>query len=248
MMMPPWLMALLVAPFVGSFLGVVIERLPHGRPLVVARSQCAACRRPLRPAELVPFVSFLLQRGRCRSCGARIGWFAPSVEGAALAIAASAALGGEDGLLLWEGCALGWTLLALAWIDWRHFVLPDALTLPLLVAGLGAAVAEGRAMALDSALGAALGYGGLWLVGTLYRRLRGREGLGGGDAKLLAAGGAWLGAAALPWVVLGAAVGGLAIAGLTRRGGLAATLAVPFGPPLAAAIWLVWLWPGLLPG
>ena len=150
--------------------------------------------------------------------------------------------------MLWEGCALGWTLLALAWIDWRYFILPDVLTLPLLLAGLGVAAGEGRAAALDGALGAALGYGGLWLVGALYRRLRGRDGLGGGDAKLLAAGGAWLGAAALPWVLLGAAVGGLAIAALTRRGILAPTLAVPFGPPLAAAIWLVWLWPGLVPG
>ncbi len=100
----------------------------------------------------------------------------------------------------------------------------------------------------EAALGAALGYLAFRLVAMLYRRLRGREGLGAGDAKLLAAAGAWLGAQALPGVVLLAAVSALALALLAsaRGGRLSATLAVPFGPPLAVAIWLAWLFPGLV--
>lgn len=246
MSLPSWLAPLLFAPCIGSFLGVLIRRLPDGRPIAFVRSACEACGRTLPPCELVPLASFVLLRGRCRGCGARIGWFHPAIEAAATIVAASAALAGVQGWRLWAGCGLGWTLLVLAWIDWRDFLLPDALTLPLLLAGLGVAWHDGAAPA--AALGAALGYLGLWLVGLLYRTLRGRDGLGQGDAKLLAAGGAWLGAAALPWVVFWAALFGLALALLARRRQLALALALPFGPPLAAAIWLAWLWPGLLPG
>ena len=242
--MPAWLAPLLAAPFVGSFLGVLIRRLPSRQPVALARSVCSTCGHRLGPAELVPFASFLLQRGRCRACRQPIGWFHPGIEAAALAVAASALLAPDDGARLWPGCLLGWTLLALAWIDWEHFLLPDLLTLPLLLAGLGVAIARGDAT--EAALGAAFGYLGLRAVALLYRALRGRDGLGGGDAKLLAAAGAWLGAAALPGVVFWAAVFGLTLALLRRPGPLTATLAVPFGPALALAIWLAWLWPRLV--
>ena len=137
--------------------------------------------------------------------------------------------------------ALGWTLLALAWIDWRQLRLPDALTLPLLAAGLAAAGLEGAGALLSGVIGALAGYATLRLVAEGYLRLRGREGLGQGDAKLLAAGGAWLGWEALPWVVPLAAFLGLALAALQHARGATLTrqTAVPFGPPLALAIWLI---------
>jgi leader peptidase (prepilin peptidase)/N-methyltransferase len=138
-------------------------------------------------------------------------------------------------------CAFGWTLLALAWIDWRQLRLPDALTLPLLLAGLAAAALDGQAALLSGVIGALAGYAALRLVGESYFSLRGHEGLGQGDAKLLAAAGAWLGWEALPWVVLLAALLGLALAVARRAGGGALTreTALPFGPPLALAIWIV---------
>jgi leader peptidase (prepilin peptidase) / N-methyltransferase len=138
-------------------------------------------------------------------------------------------------------CVFGWSLLSLAWIDWRQLRLPDALTLPLLGAGLAAAALDGQDALLSGVIGALAGYAALRLVGEGYLGLRGREGLGQGDAKLLAAGGAWLGWEALPWVVLLAALLGLACAIVQRARGAALTreTALPFGPPLALAIWVV---------
>ncbi|MBN9509894.1 MAG: prepilin peptidase [Alphaproteobacteria bacterium] len=249
--MPDWLVPLLVAPFVGSFLGVLIRRLPTGGAVVNARSTCERCGRVLRPVELVPLASFLVQRGRCRGCGGRIAPFHPVVELAALAVSGAAAMAGTDGPRFWAGCALGWTLLVLAWIDWQHMILPDVLTLPLMLAGVALALLWPEAAlpsAPEAVLGVVLGYLAFRLVALLYRRLRGREGLGAGDAKLLAAAGAWLGAQALPGVVLLAALSALALALLAGARGarLSATLAIPFGPPLAVAIWLAWLFPGLV--
>jgi leader peptidase (prepilin peptidase)/N-methyltransferase len=154
-----------------------------------------------------------------------------------------------SGWLLWASLALGWTLLALAAIDLRHYLLPDPLTLPLIPAGLGLAWLIEPAKLPDHAIGAAAGLVGFALIAWLYRRLRRREGLGLGDAKLLAAGGAWLGWQALPSVVALAAVFALALAlaGALPGGKLAATTRIAFGPHLALAIWLVWLYGPLVP-
>jgi leader peptidase (prepilin peptidase)/N-methyltransferase len=172
--------------------------------------------------------------------GTPAGRMLPMAAAAAL-VALWAAMVDADWLRLLLDCALGWGLLALAWIDWRQLRLPDALTLPLLAAGLAAAGLEGADALLADVIGALAGYAALRLVGEGYLRLRGREGLGQGDAKLLAAGGAWLGWEALPWVVLLAALLGLALAALQRVRGVALTRekAVPFGPPLALAIWII---------
>jgi leader peptidase (prepilin peptidase)/N-methyltransferase len=157
-----------------------------------------------------------------------------------VALAALAADGGEK---TWLDCFLGWWLLALGWIDIRRWLLPDALTLPLVIAGLAAAAAFDPEQLTARALGAALGYLSLRLIALLYRALRGRDGLGHGDAKLLAASGAWVGAMALPQVVLGAAVSALFAAACLRLAGvrLGAGSALPFGPFLALATWLIWL-------
>jgi len=238
---------LAAAPFIGSFLGVVIRRLPERRALVWARSSCESCGAVLRPGELVPLVSWMVSRGRCRHCGAAFGWSYPAIELAALALAAIALLV-DDTETAWLDALLGWWLLALAWIDLRRWILPDALTLPLILAGLLAAVIFDPDALADRAFGAALGYLALRLLAWAYARLRGREGLGQGDAKLLAAAGAWLGAMALPQVILLAALSALlAAAGLRLYGTpLRAQSALPFGPFLALAIWALWLF-GPLP-
>ncbi|HZT20191.1 MAG TPA: prepilin peptidase [Dongiaceae bacterium] len=233
---------LLLAPFIGSFLGVLIRRWPKGEPVVHGRSRCEWCGTALRPAELLPLVSWALARGRCRHCGHRLGWFYPGVELAALAVAA-VAIAVDGPVWAWLDCLLGWPLLALGWIDLRCWLLPDLLTLPLLALGLAAAALLDPEELGDRAAAAALGYAALRAVAWTYRRLRGREGLGEGDAKLLAAAGAWLGMAALPQVVLAAAATALvAAAGLRLAGArLHAHTALPFGPFLALAAWTVWL-------
>ncbi len=231
---------LLLAPFVGSFLGVLIRRLPLGEPVVLSRSRCGTCGHALGPAELVPLLSYVALRGRCRACGAPIGAFHPAVELAAAAIALWAALAAPDPASLWADCVLGWTLLALAWIDWGHLRLPDALTLPLVPAGLFATLWLDPDNATDHALAAALGYAGLRTVEVVYRRLRGWDGLGQGDAKLAAAAGAWVGLDRLGPVVVLAALAGLA-GGLLRAARREDTLGapIPFGPWLALATWVV---------
>ena len=115
------------------------------------------------------------------------------MEFACLAIAAWAVLIAPDTQSVWLDCLLGWTLLALAWIDWKHMVLPDVLTLPLILAGFGATLLDAPEAISEHAAAAVAGYGAFRAIEIGYRRLRGREGLGQGDAKLLAAAGAWLG-------------------------------------------------------
>jgi leader peptidase (prepilin peptidase)/N-methyltransferase len=237
----------LIAPFIGSFLGLLIRRLPEGSPIARGRSRCDACGATLRVRDLVPILSWLMVRARCRYCGQPLGWFYPGVELAALAIALAAVL--IDGVLVdggqgaWLDCLLGWWLLALGWIDLRTWLLPDALTLPLIIAGLAASFMFDPDQLVNHALGAPLGYASLMTIAALYRALRGREGLGGGDAKLLAASGAWLGAAGLPQVILLAALSALAAAGFLRLAGMRLRMhsALPFGPFLALATWVLWL-------
>lgn len=229
------LLLVAAAPAVGSFLGTLVRRLPEDRPVLFGRSACEACGATLRARDLVPVLSWLAQRGRCRHCGARVSAFYPAVELAALAVAIWATTETSGAALLFS-CLLSWGLLALALLDARHFWLPDALTLPLLAIGLAAAAWLDPAGWRWHAAGAAVGYGAFAAIAWAYRAVRGREGLGGGDAKLLAVAGAWLGLAALPLVVLGAALGGLVLAATTR------SRRVAFGVPLAAAIWCGWLY------
>jgi leader peptidase (prepilin peptidase)/N-methyltransferase len=219
-----------------------------GARVVFARSACAACGGVLGGRDLAPVLSWLASRGRCRHCAASLSGFYPAVEVAALGVAlCSAAV--LSGWLVWASCALGWALLALAWIDWRHFLLPDLLTLPLIPAGLAVAGAADPARLPDHLIGAAGGFIVFAAIGRLYRRLRGRIGLGLGDAKLLAAAGAWVSWQGLPGVVLIAALAALAVAllGTLRGHPPSATTRVPFGSYLALGIWLTWLFGPLSP-
>lgn len=236
---------LLLAPLVGSLLGVLAMRLPAGRPVVLARSECDHCHARLRPWELVPVVSYLACRGQCRRCGAPIGLAHLLVELAAPAIALVAILAcrDPDPAWLWSACALGWCALVLGWIDWTHRRLPDVLTLPLLLAGLLSTWLRDPAALGPHALACVVGYLAFRLIALAYRRLRGRDGLGAGDAKLLAAGGAWLGLAPLPWMVLAASIAtlGVALGVALATGRVRGGDAVPFGPGLAAALWVLFL-------
>jgi leader peptidase (prepilin peptidase)/N-methyltransferase len=160
---------------------------------------------------------------------------------ALLALAVPATLYMTVGLSV-AGCLLGWALLALAAIDIAHFILPDALTLPLIAAGLTLTIPD-LAQLQSHALGAAIGFLAFAGINLAYRALRGRDGLGLGDAKLLAAAGAWLGWPALPPVVLLAALTALVWIGLAALRGKKAELTtrVPFGPFLALGFWISWL-------
>jgi leader peptidase (prepilin peptidase)/N-methyltransferase len=241
-----WLAPVLAAPFIGSFLGVLVERLPAGAGVLGVlwgRSCCPACRHRLAPRDLVPVFSWLLSRGRCRHCAAPLSAFYPGIEIGALAVAlwAAAVL---PGWLAFAGCGLGWALLALAAADQRHMVLFDELTLPLIPAGLVVAYFVGVPSLWDHVYGALGGFAAFAAIALLYRRLRGREGLGLGDAKLLAAAGAWVSWVGLPSVVLLAAASALVMvlvrAALRRR--LAVGEPIAFGPHLCLATWLVWLY------
>jgi leader peptidase (prepilin peptidase)/N-methyltransferase len=240
---PDALLLIFAAPCVGSFLGVVIERLPAERPILWGRSACDHCGARLGARDLVPLASWALARGRCRHCGGRLSLFYPAIELAALAVALWS-LAVLPGWLAWAGSALGWTLLALAVIDARHMILPNELSLPLIPAGLAVAWALDPGKLTDHALGALAGFLLILALAALYRWLRKREGIGLGDAKLLAAAGAWVSWQGLASVLLLGAASGLAgalVIGFAGDG-LKATRAFPFGPYLATGFWLVWLY------
>jgi len=234
-----------IALVAGSWLGVLIRRLPDGRPVALARSACESCGGTLRARDLIPVVSYLRLRGRCRDCQAPIGRFHLDVELVAVAVAFWAALeAGDDMVRLGASCVLGWTLLAAGWIDAQRMVLPDVLTIPLLLLGLAGTWWLNPPAIADRAAAAILGYVLFRSIAFGYRSLRGRDGLGQGDAKLLAAGGAWVGLAALPSVVLTSALLGILSALVLRALGYRLTRAtqIPLGPSLALAVWLVWLY------
>jgi leader peptidase (prepilin peptidase)/N-methyltransferase len=238
------LLPIIVGPVIGSFMLAGSLRYPELNGFAFGRSACPACGQPIAARDLVPILSWVVLRGRCRDCTAPIAWHYPAAElaGAAVAVWAATTF---SGWLLWASCGLGWTLLALMLIDLRCYRLPDALTLPLVLAGLAVTAWEWPAALADHAAGTVLGYGAVAGIAWVYRRLRGRDGIGLGDAKLLAAAGAWLSWQSLPWVVLIAAMLALTVAvvgAAVRRMPLAAATRVPFGPYLGMAIWLIWLY------
>ena len=138
---------------------------------------------------------------------------------------------------------LGWQLLLIAVVDGEHFWLPDQLTLPLMATGVIAAAVLDRLTVFDSLAGAAAGFGVLWLLALAYRRVRGREGLGGGDPFLLGAGGAWTGWVGVPGILLWAALAGLSLvaARVLAGGRVSGSDRLPFGVALALGVWLTWL-------
>jgi leader peptidase (prepilin peptidase)/N-methyltransferase len=240
----PWLLPAIAAPFIGSFVGVLVTRLPAGRPVVWSRSACPDCGHRLGPLDLVPIASWLWSRGRCRHCAGPVSRLYPAIELAALGLAIWAATAAGSPLLLWASCGLAWVLLALAATDMREGLLPDALTLPLIPAGLATTYLADPGEVPAHVIGVLAGFLVFAAVRLAYRRLRGREGLGRGDAKLLAAAGAWVSWTGLPSVVVIAAVVGLAstLIPYSRGQKLALDSRLAFGPGLCVGFWLVWLY------
>ena len=226
---------------IGSFIAALTWRWPQGRSIAAGRSTCDACGQVLGAFDLVPVLSHVWLRGRCRHCGVVIARRHLLIELAAAGIGA-VALALHPGAVGVGGAVFGWGLLALAVLDVEHYWLPDRITLPLLALGLAAGVWLAPAL-VDRAIGAAIGYASLTLVGGGYRRVTGRIGMGGGDPKLFAAIGAWLGWFPLAFVVLLAALLGLALALADRlRGGAVGRHSrLAFGALLAVAAWPFWL-------
>jgi len=237
------LAALVTAPVFGSFLGVLVKRLPAGESFISSRSRCPSCHKQLSIRDLIPIVSWVAVKGRCRHCEGKISVFYPAIESLALAIAIWTTIVVPD-WLIWPTCALGWTLLALSFIDSQDFILPDQLTLPLIVLGLGTAYFLAPERFGLHITGVGVGFALFKTVGIIYRRIRQREGLGGGDAKLIAASGAWVSLSGLPSVILVASLVALAWTVLTKRSSIPPPplTAIPFGPFIALATWLVWLY------
>ncbi|MFQ5534665.1 MAG: prepilin peptidase [Sphingomonadales bacterium] len=234
---------LLIAPFVGSFLGVVVARLPKGESIVAPRSHCPECGSGLGAVELIPLISWLIQRGRCRRCGQRIDVFHPMMELGAITIAVWAFVAGT-GLEIWFLAVLGWLLLALAAIDQRDGILPNGLVALVFATAVAELIILSTDSMLDSILGSVLGFGFLAALALAYERLRGIEGLGWGDAKFMGAAGMWVGWQGLPSVLLLASAGALAIvlAGSLRGKRVSGHTKLPFGPYLCFATWLVQLY------
>ena len=263
--------AVLLGLLVGSFLNVVIHRLPlilqrqwsgQCRELLATeggqtphvedeepfslsrpRSRCPACGHPISALENIPVLSYLFLRGRCRGCGTRIPARYPAVE--ALTALLSALAVWHFGASWAAVGALGftWALVALTFIDLDHQLLPDDITLPLLWAGLLFNVGGVYTDLTSSVIGAVAGYLSLWLVYHGFRLLTGKEGMGYGDFKLLAVLGAWMGWQMLPAVILLSSIVGATV-------GIALILfrrhdrgvPIPFGPYLAAAGWIALIW------
>ena len=228
--------AILLGLLVGSFLNVCIHRLPRGLSVVRPRSACPRCRGSIPWYDNVPLLSYLWLAARCRRCRVPIPPTYPAVEAAngALYGALMLAFGPHPSTLLLAAFAS--TVLALMIIDAEHHLLPNALTLPVLALGLAGSVVSPVVDPLAAVIGAALGWGSLWLLSETYRLLRGREGIGVGDFKMLAMGGAFLGwKGALFMVGMGSILGSLVgIPWVLARGqGLRAPL--PFGTFLGAA-------------
>lgn len=234
----------------GSFLATLILRWPQGRGVARGRSACDGCGRVLGVRDLVPLLSALVQRGRCRTCGAAIDPLHGRME-AGCAVIGALALGfvPDVGGIGWA--LLGWLLLTLAVLDRRHFWLPDALTLPLAFFGFTIGFWTTDTSMPERVIGAVAGYGALLIVAVGYRALRGREGLGLGDAKLLGALGAWFGWQALPFILLLAAGLGLVavLAAMSLGRSVGGATRVPLGTFLCMAAvpgwWLSMLAVGL---
>lgn len=250
---------------VGSFLNVVIYRLPRmmeldwqqqcaqlrgeetppGEPynLVLPRSACPHCHHAISALENIPVISFLLLRGKCSGCGAAISVRYPVVEAISGILCGFAAWHFGFGLAAVAAILLIWSLLALTAIDFDTQLLPDSITQPLIWAGLLFNLYGTFTTLHDALLGAIFGYLALWSVYWLFKLTTGKEGMGYGDFKLLAALGAWLGWQLLPLIIILSSLVG-AVIGITlivavKRG---RNIPIPFGPYLAGGGLIALFW------
>ena len=218
----------------GSFLNVCIYRIPLNRSVISPPSSCPSCGEKIRFYDNIPVISFILLAGRCRHCKTALTWRYPLVEilTGFLSLYLFIRFGLHSQYFLWLLFSI--SLLTLSFIDLEHKILPDVLTLPGIVIGFVVSFLPWGLDWMDSLIGLLAGGGSLYLVAWGYERITGREGMGGGDIKLLAMIGAWLGWKSLPLVVLmsslsGAIIGSFVII-LGRKG---ARAQIPFGPFLS---------------
>ncbi len=232
----------LLGLIIGSFLATLIIRWPEERSVVGGRSSCDSCGHQLRGWELIPVASYLVQRGKCRQCGAKIATDHVAIELSAGLIGALAlfAAPGTEGL---AGASFGWLLLTLAALDVKHHWLPDGLTALLALSGLTVGFLSLGPVLQDRLIGGVAGFASLALIAALYKMVRSRDGLGAGDPKMFGAIGCWLGWQALPLVIFGASLVGLLVATAWRLRGRAvsADSMLPLGSLMAVAAFPLWL-------
>lgn len=258
--------------FVGSFLNVVIHRLPimmetgwrqecheflgtseegdaetvkDSKPfnLMVPRSRCPSCDTLITASQNIPVLSYALLKGKCGSCGTHISAQYPLIELITMILSMLVAYELGFGWQALAGVIITWALVALSVIDLKHTLLPDDITLPLLWMGLLASLIPVFVEPQTAIVGAAAGYLSLWSVYWLFKLVTGKEGMGYGDFKLLAVFGAFLGWESLPTIILLSSVVG-AVVGITMIivRGRDRNIPIPFGPYLAAAGWLTMLY------
>jgi leader peptidase (prepilin peptidase)/N-methyltransferase len=263
----PW-MAGLFGLAIGSFLNVVVHRLPvmldrrwqsqcrellnpnqppadasNRLDLIVPRSRCPHCGHAITALENIPVLSFLWLRGKCSACRKPISWRYPLVELLTGCLSVLVAWRFGFSLAALAGLALTWSLIALSFIDVDRQLLPDDLTLPLLWAGLLFNIFAVFVPLSSAVIGAMAGYVSLWLVYQLFKLTTGKEGMGYGDFKLFAVLGAWLGWPSLPLIILLASlVGALVGISFIVFFGHDRRMPIPFGPFLCAAGWIALLW------
>lgn len=234
---------ILAGLLVGSAIDAAADRFAREEAWALPRSRCRACDRRLAWFDLIPIVSWSASRGRCRTCKGAIGWSAPATELAGALVAGAAIAFAPEGTWLLT-TLFGWLLLALAAIDFRTYLLPDGLNATVLGLGVLMVLLYRPDDWILHAAGAVFGFGLLWSVEVLYRHLRGRDGLGRGDAKLLGAIGIWVGAAGIPPVLLIASLSGIAavlVLAARKTVELSGQSAIAFGPWIALGGYTVWL-------
>ena len=258
--------------FVGSFLNVVIHRLPimmengwrrecqefvaqdSGQPapeteeqapfnLMVPRSRCPSCDTQITAKQNIPVISYLMLKGKCANCGAKISVQYPVIEIVTMLLSVMVAVKFDVSWQTFFGILLTWALISLTMIDFKHTLLPDDITLPMLWLGLLISLVPVFVSPSEAIVGAAVGYLSLWSVYHLFKLVTGKEGMGYGDFKLLGLLGAWFGWTSIPMIILLSSVVG-AVVGITLIAvrGRDRNIPIPFGPYLAAAGWLAMMY------
>jgi leader peptidase (prepilin peptidase)/N-methyltransferase len=220
----------------GSFLNVCIYRLPQNLSIISPRSFCPRCRTQIRSYDNIPLLSYFLLRGRCRNCGEKISWRYPLVEAITGILAVALFLKYGLSLSFFAFLAFTMALLVITFIDLDHRVIPDVISLPGIVIGFLFSFFQPNVSVLESLIGVAAGGGSLFVVALAYEAVAKREGMGGGDVKLLAMIGAWMGWKAVLFTLFFASISGTLIGGgamLIHKQGR--HYAIPFGPFLASS-------------
>jgi leader peptidase (prepilin peptidase)/N-methyltransferase len=239
--MPPWFLPLnltLLGAVWGSFIAALCSRWPNGESIGAGRSRCDHCATNIAAYDLIPIVSFILLKGKCRACGRKIGALPLIFEVTAILVGTFPILFLPP-IQAIGAAVFGWLLLPLLFLDWRHFWLPDRLLILLAIAGpLAGLLLNPSVTWFDRGVGMAAGFVSLEAIRVGFKRWRGYEGMGAGDPKLFGALGIWVGWQALPMILLGASAIGLGLILVTRTTRTQSPNLLPFGSYLCGAAYL----------